>query len=411
MERIELRIDPQLDATFPRQRAARVAITAGGRREELVQPTRKGDPDAPLTDADLNDKFLELVAPVLGGEQATPPRRAVVDKVTLAQALFAPRCVALIGASGDAPRTPRAAAVPAQARLWRPNRSDQRHARRGARRARLSRRGRCPRRGRSRLHHGRGRRAGARGCARKGVKVASIYSNGFADAGPDGVERQRRLTETARKLGVRLLGPNSMGVVNLPGGVALTVNAVLEMGAPLGGTSLVSQSGTMLGTLLSRGAARGLGYREAGVDRQRGRPRRRRDRRAAGRRRGYARDRALPGDGARCSAPFFRREKGACGRQARRRVQAWPQRPRRGARALAHRRARRHRCGARRLLPRLRHRARRHAGDAGRDPAFSGGQGAAAPGAHAEGVGGDDTGGGAASVVDRLGLHGIELGS
>src|SRR5204863_6676863 len=40
-----------------------------------------------------------------------------------------------------------------------------------------------------------------------------------------------------------------------------TVNAVLEMVAPpLGSTSLVSQSGTMLGTLLSRGAARGLGY-------------------------------------------------------------------------------------------------------------------------------------------------------
>src|SRR5205085_4096398 len=42
---------------------------------------------------------------------------------------------------------------------------------------------------------------------------------------------------------------------------ALTVNAVLEMDAPpAGGTCLVSQSGTMLGTLLSRGAARGLGY-------------------------------------------------------------------------------------------------------------------------------------------------------
>src|SRR5207248_8055579 len=62
-------------------------------------------------------------------------------------------------------------------------------------------------------------------------------------------------------LGVRLLGPNSMGVIDLPGRLALTVNAVLEADAlPAGGTSLVSQSGTMLGTLLSRGAARGLGY-------------------------------------------------------------------------------------------------------------------------------------------------------
>src|SRR5204863_3467840 len=98
-------------------------------------------------------------------------------------------------------------------------------------------------------------------CARKGVAVASIYSNGFADAGPAGFERQQRLVARARALGVRLLGPNSMGVVNLPGRVALTVNAVLEMDAPpIGKTSLISQSGTMLGTLLSRGAARGLGY-------------------------------------------------------------------------------------------------------------------------------------------------------
>src|SRR5947209_4864653 len=52
-----------------------------------------------------------------------------------------------------------------------------------------------------------------------------------------------------------------MGVVNLPGKVALTVNGVLEMDAPpAGSASLVSQSGTMLGTLLSRGAARGLGF-------------------------------------------------------------------------------------------------------------------------------------------------------
>jgi acyl-CoA synthetase (NDP forming) len=98
-------------------------------------------------------------------------------------------------------------------------------------------------------------------CGAKGVTVATVYSNGFADAGSHGADRQQRLVERAQALGVRLLGPNSMGVVNLPGRLALTVNAVLEADAlPAGSTSLVSQSGTMLGTLLSRGAARGLGY-------------------------------------------------------------------------------------------------------------------------------------------------------
>ncbi len=98
-------------------------------------------------------------------------------------------------------------------------------------------------------------------CGAKGVPVASIFSDGFADAGAEGMARQQRLVERARALGVRLLGPNSMGMINLTGRVALTVNAVLEMDAPpAGGASMVSQSGTMLGTVLSRGAARGLGF-------------------------------------------------------------------------------------------------------------------------------------------------------
>jgi len=98
-------------------------------------------------------------------------------------------------------------------------------------------------------------------CGRKGVPVASIFSDGFADAGAEGMARQAKLAARARELGVRLLGPNSMGMINLSGRVALTVNAILEMETPpAGGSSIVSQSGTMLGTVLSRGAARGLGF-------------------------------------------------------------------------------------------------------------------------------------------------------
>ena len=70
MQRIEVAIDPELDAAFPAQRAARVAIRAHGRREEHLQPTRVGDPDAPLSDAQLEEKFLELAAPVLGEKKA-----------------------------------------------------------------------------------------------------------------------------------------------------------------------------------------------------------------------------------------------------------------------------------------------------------------------------------------------------
>lgn len=98
-------------------------------------------------------------------------------------------------------------------------------------------------------------------CGRKRVPVASVFTDGFADTGAEGMARQGRLVARAKELGVRLLGPNSMGMINLPGRVALTVNAVLEMDSPpAGATSIVSQSGTMLGTVLSRGAARGLGF-------------------------------------------------------------------------------------------------------------------------------------------------------
>ena len=97
-------------------------------------------------------------------------------------------------------------------------------------------------------------------CGKRGIAVASIFSGGFADAGAAGMERQKKLVARASELGVRLLGPNSMGVI-VPGSLAVSVNAVLEMESlPAGSTSIVSQSGTMLGTLLSRGAARGLGF-------------------------------------------------------------------------------------------------------------------------------------------------------
>jgi len=66
MQKISVSVDPELDAAFPGKRAARVAITAGGRREEFLQPTRKGDPEMPLSDRELDAKFLELAGPVAG---------------------------------------------------------------------------------------------------------------------------------------------------------------------------------------------------------------------------------------------------------------------------------------------------------------------------------------------------------
>jgi acetate---CoA ligase (ADP-forming) len=182
--------------------------------------------------------------------------------MSLAQALFAPRAVALIGASGDEAKN-----------TARPQRYLRKHGYRGrivpinpGRREVLGETAfpslaEVP----GEVDHAfimiEDVEGALEDCGRKGVPVASIYSNGFADAGPDGAQRQKSLIQLARSLGVRVLGPNSMGVIDIPGRLALTVNAILEMGElPAGGTSIVSQSGTMLGTVLSRGAARGLGF-------------------------------------------------------------------------------------------------------------------------------------------------------
>jgi 2-methylcitrate dehydratase PrpD len=70
MRKTSVSIDPELEAAFPAKRAARVAIRARGRREEWLQPTRIGDPDAPLSDRALEEKYFELATPVIGEAKA-----------------------------------------------------------------------------------------------------------------------------------------------------------------------------------------------------------------------------------------------------------------------------------------------------------------------------------------------------
>ena len=78
MNRIFVSVDPEIDAAFPGRRAARLEIeTRDGRRGEYFQPNRKGDPELPLTDRDLEAKFIELVVPVLGQDKA----RALLDRL------------------------------------------------------------------------------------------------------------------------------------------------------------------------------------------------------------------------------------------------------------------------------------------------------------------------------------------
>jgi 2-methylcitrate dehydratase PrpD len=84
MRRVTVVEDAELTAGFPSMRAARVAITTrDGKKHEHFSPYRKGDPEAPLSDKDLNDKFDELAGPVLGAARTAQLREAVWKLETL----------------------------------------------------------------------------------------------------------------------------------------------------------------------------------------------------------------------------------------------------------------------------------------------------------------------------------------
>jgi len=98
-------------------------------------------------------------------------------------------------------------------------------------------------------------------CVAKGVPLATIYSDGFAETGPAGRAKQEVVMRIAREGGVRVIGPNCIGLVNTDPGCALSVNAVLELAEiKVGPLAIVSQSGSMIGGLLSRGLGRGAGF-------------------------------------------------------------------------------------------------------------------------------------------------------
>ena len=98
-------------------------------------------------------------------------------------------------------------------------------------------------------------------CVAKQVPVATIYSDGFAETGEAGRRKQEELLKIAREGHVRLVGPNCIGIISIQPSLALSVLAVLDMDRIKHGPfAIVSQSGSMIGALLSRGLGRGAGF-------------------------------------------------------------------------------------------------------------------------------------------------------
>ncbi|MCP3801637.1 bifunctional GNAT family N-acetyltransferase/acetate--CoA ligase family protein [Allokutzneria sp. A3M-2-11 16] len=95
-------------------------------------------------------------------------------------------------------------------------------------------------------------------CLAKGVKALVIVSSGFAETGPKGAELQRRLATEARAHGMRVVGPNALGVINTD--PAVRMNATLAPRPPdRGRTGFFCQSGALGTAILAAATDRGLG--------------------------------------------------------------------------------------------------------------------------------------------------------
>jgi acyl-CoA synthetase (NDP forming) len=92
-----------------------------------------------------------------------------------------------------------------------------------------------------------------------GTAAAIVLASGFGESGPEGKARQEELKRAAGTM--RLLGPNTIGVVNISERIVLSAsNALVTDEIIVGNIALVSQSGGILGSLLSRAQAAGIGF-------------------------------------------------------------------------------------------------------------------------------------------------------
>ena len=84
-------------------------------------------------------------------------------------------------------------------------------------------------------------------CCEKGTKAISVISAGFREIGKEGVEAEKKIAEIGRKYGVRILGPNSLGLMN----AHLNMNATFVSSEPRkGNIGIISQSGAICAAVL-----------------------------------------------------------------------------------------------------------------------------------------------------------------
>ena len=95
-------------------------------------------------------------------------------------------------------------------------------------------------------------------CCDAGVKSLVVISAGFKEVGEHGAERERKLTDLVRSRGIRMVGPNCMGVVNADPEIAMNATFATAF-PPFGPAAFVSQSGALGLSILDRAREYGIG--------------------------------------------------------------------------------------------------------------------------------------------------------
>ncbi|MBV7499585.1 acetate--CoA ligase family protein [Achromobacter sp. ACM05] len=102
--------------------------------------------------------------------------------------------------------------------------------------------------------------AALRDCGARGVKAAIVLSAGFTEAGPQGAALQSELVAIAGEHGMRVLGPNCLGTVNVAERLIGSFSIALEENMPpVGHVGIVSQSGNVGSHTMQSVARRGMG--------------------------------------------------------------------------------------------------------------------------------------------------------
>ena len=97
-------------------------------------------------------------------------------------------------------------------------------------------------------------------CARQGVRAVQVFTAGFAEAGPAGAALQQRLVDIARASGMRLIGPNSLGLIRPAAGLFATFSTLLNGLRPAAGRiGLATQSGAFGSATYGAATLRGIG--------------------------------------------------------------------------------------------------------------------------------------------------------